>query len=93
MTFIYIYDIMSTTKQKEIKKMFGIYKFEAGLKFTGKIAKTRELAEKYLGETYGRIEKVWTGKWDENGYPTYEDKFVPQYNKEAFVIKELEIVE
>ena len=73
--------------------MFGIYKYEAGLKFTGKIAKTKELAEKYLGEKYGQVEDVWSGKRDENGYPIYVKKFVPWYNKEAFVIKELEIIE
>ena len=73
--------------------MFGIYVYECGLKFTGKIAPTRESAEKYLGNKYGKVESVYTGKLDANGHPIYVDTFVPWYNKDAFVIKELEVVE
>ena len=73
--------------------MFGIYAYENGLKFTGKVAATKEAAEHYLATKYGKIEKCYTGKRDENGYPIYEDKFVPYYNKEAFVIKSLEVVD
>jgi hypothetical protein len=69
--------------------MVGIYKYENGLVFTGVIATSKEKAETYLAEKYGSFEQVFNGKRDENGYPIYERKFVPKYNKSAFVIKEL----
>lgn len=73
--------------------MFGIYAYQGGLKFTGKIAPTREAAEKYLSNKYGKVLPTFTGKYDVDGYPIYAETFVPGYNKEAFVIEELEIVE
>lgn len=79
-------------EKKEGIRMFGIYVYENGLRFTGKIAKTEEEAKKYLGQTYGKIEKVYAHKRDENNCPIYEEKFVPNYNKNAFVIKKLETI-
>lgn len=72
--------------------MFGIYAVECGLQFTGKITSTKEVAEMYLGHKYGKVEQVATGSFDENGHPIYVDTFVPRYNKEAFVIKELDFI-
>ena len=72
--------------------MFGIYKYENGLKFTGKIATTKEAAENFLGQLYGRMEDKFVG-WDDNGEMRYEQVFVPYYNKRAFEIIELETVE
>lgn len=69
--------------------MVGIYKYENGLFFTGVIASSKEKAENYLAEKYGSFERVLSVKRDENGYPIYESELVPQYNKSAFVIKEL----
>ena len=69
--------------------MVGIYKYENGLVFTGEIASSKEEAETYLAKKYGSFEQVFSGKRDENGYPIYENKFVPKYNESAFVIKEL----
>lgn len=69
--------------------MVGIYKYENGLIFTGVIASSKKKAETYLAEKYGSFEQVFNGKRDENGCPIYERKFVPKYNKSAFVIKEL----
>jgi hypothetical protein len=72
--------------------MVGIYKYENGLVFTGVIASTKEEAETYLAKEHGSFEQVFNGKRDENGCPIYEYKFVPKYNKSAFVIKELKQV-
>lgn len=72
--------------------MVGIYKYENGLVFTGIIASSKKNAEAYLAKKYGSFEQVFCGKWDENSYPIYESKFVPSYNKFAFVIKELKQV-
>lgn len=42
--------------------MFGIYKYECGLQFTGIVAKTEEEAWAYLDKKYGReINGVWYG--------------------------------
>jgi len=35
--------------------MVGIYKYENGLRFTGKIAKDEETAWRYLDEKYGLV--------------------------------------
>lgn len=72
--------------------MFGIYKYENGLRFTGKIAKTEQEAKDYLAKTYGTIKPVFTGRRKSDGTPIYEDKFVPGYNKDAFVIKPVELI-
>lgn len=72
--------------------MFGIYKKENGLQFTGKIAKTEQEARDYLSRTYGRIQPVFTGKREKDGTPIYENRFVPGYNKEAFVIQPVELI-
>lgn len=70
--------------------MVGIYKHENGLVFTGVIASSKEKAEAYLAKKYGSVEYVFNGQRDENSCPIYELKFVPKYNKSAFVIKELQ---
>lgn len=72
--------------------MFGIYKFENGLRFTGKVARTEEEAKDYLAKTHGKIQPVFTGKREIDGTPIYENKFVPGYNTEAFVIQFVELV-
>ena len=72
--------------------MFGIYKYENGLQFTGKIANTEKEAETYLANKYGKMELVYSGKHNENNVPLYEEVFIPWYNKESFCIKELELV-
>lgn len=79
-------------QKKEEIKMFGIYKYENGLKFTGKIAATKEAAENFLGQLYGHMEDKFMG-WGDNGEMRYEQVFVPYYNKRAFEIIELETVE
>lgn len=43
--------------KKGDKKMFGIYTFENGLKFTGIIAETEEKAWNYLKEKYNTVNK------------------------------------
>lgn len=72
--------------------MFGIYKYEMGLKFTGKVATSKEKAEEYLGNKYGTWMSFYVG-CDEFGKLIYEERFVPGYNKDAFKIIELEIIE
>ena len=72
--------------------MYGIYKYENGLHFTGKIAHSVEEAEQYLGNKFGKMEEVFTGARDKNNYPIYEKHFVPNYNKDAFKIMPLEII-
>ena len=72
--------------------MFGIYKYENGLQFTGKIANTEKEAKTYLANKYGKMELVYSGKRNENGVPLYEEVFIPWYNTESFCIKELELV-
>lgn len=71
--------------------MVGIYKYENGLRFTGKVCKSHEDAERYLGNKYGR-EYPYPVKF-ENGEWVYENRFVPGYNKDAFKILEVEMVE
>ena len=66
--------------------MFGIYKYENGLEFTGMIAESVADAEKYLENTYGSYENRYTGKRNSNNEPIYEEVFVPKYNKEVFKI-------
>ena len=72
--------------------MFGIYKYENGLQFTGKIARTEQEAKKYLAQTYGKVQPVFTGKREIDGTPIYENRFVPDYNKEAFIIQRIELI-
>lgn len=72
--------------------MYGIYKYEGGLQFTGVVAHSVEEAEAYLGNKHGKMMEHFTGKWDENDYPIYEMRFTPYYNKEAFEIKPLEVI-
>ena len=72
--------------------MVGIYKYENGLKFTGIIAPDKETAEKFLSEKYGCYGKKYVGR-DENGYPKWEECFLPGYNKDAFEILEVSIIE
>ena len=72
--------------------MVGIYQYEEGLKFTGVVAETRENAEEYLKNKYGKILNMPTGERDEQGKPLYEERFVPGYNKEAFKIMEITLV-
>ena len=56
--------------------MVAIYRYECGLKFTGKIAEDEKSAWEYLDKTYGKeCEGIWIG-----------------CNREAFEIKEVEIV-
>jgi len=56
--------------------MVAIYRYENGLKFTGKIASSEKKAWEYLDKVYGQeICGVWCG-----------------CNKEAFVIKKVEII-
>lgn len=71
--------------------MVGIYYYENGLKFSGIVANTEQEAKIYLGNKYGKNQKVFTGKRDNNNFPIYENKFVPSYNEKAFVIKEIEL--
>lgn len=72
--------------------MIGIYQYANGLIFTGAIANSVEEAQAYLANKYGKIEEVYTGETDNCGNPIYKPQFVPNYNKEAFVFKELTIV-
>ena len=72
--------------------MFGIYKYEMGLKFTGIIATSKEKAEEYLGNKYGAWMDFYTG-CDKCGNLIYEKRFVPSYNKDAFKIIKLKIIE
>ena len=72
--------------------MYGIYKYENGLQFTGKIASSIEEAEAYLSNQCGKVEEVFVGKRDENGCPIYEERFIPNYNREAYKILPLEMV-
>lgn len=72
--------------------MFGIYKYENGLRFTGKVARTEQEAKNYLAQAYGKIQPVFTGKRKIDGTPIYENKFIPDYNEEAFVIQFIELV-
>ena len=72
--------------------MFGIYKYENGLQFTGKVAATREAAGNYLGKAHGYKEDRFMG-YGEKGELIYEEVFVPYYNKYAFEIIEIEMVE
>lgn len=72
--------------------MYGIYKYENGLCFTGKIANSIEEAESYLGKRFGKVELVYTGNRDANGYPLYEDRFVPCFNENVYKILPLETV-
>lgn len=71
--------------------MYGIYKYEGGLQFTGMVAHSVEEAEKYLGEKYGKVWEYPIG-YDENDQLIYEKRFTPWYNKEAFKIKPLTVV-
>ena len=72
--------------------MVGIYKYECGLKFTGIIAPDKETAEKFLSEKYGYYSEKYVGR-DENNEAKWEKFFQPWYNKDAFEILELTIVE
>ena len=72
--------------------MFGIYKYENGLQFTGKVAKTEQEAKNYLAQVYGTVKPVFTGKRQTDGTPIYEDRFVPGYNENAFVIQPVDLV-
>ena len=72
--------------------MFGIYKYENGLQFTGKVARTEQEAKNYLAQTHGKIQPVFTGKRENDGTPIYENKLVPGYNEEAFIIQFVELV-
>ena len=58
--------------------MVAIYKYENGLKFTGMIAESAEKADEYLGNKFG----YW-----------YKGVFYPDYNKNAFVFREVELVD
>jgi hypothetical protein len=72
--------------------MFGIYKYENGLQFTGKIARTEQEAKDYLSRAYGRIQSVFTGEREKDGTPIYEARFVPGYNEETFVIQPVKLI-
>lgn len=72
--------------------MFGIYKYENGLQFTGKVAKTEQEAKDYLAKTYGTVKPVFIGKRQPDGTPVYENKFVPDYNENTFVIQSIELI-
>ena len=72
--------------------MFGLYKYENGLQFTGKIARTEEEAKSYIAQICGRIQPVFTGRREEDGTPIYEDKLVPNYNVETFTIQPLDLI-
>lgn len=72
--------------------MFGIYKYENGLQFTGKVARTEQEAKNYLAQTYGKIQPVFIGKREIDGTPIYENEFVPNYNTKAFVIRSVELI-
>lgn len=72
--------------------MFGIYKYENGLQFTGKVARTEQEAKNYLAQIYGKTQLVFTGKRETDGTPIYEKKFVPNYNAKAFVIQFVELI-
>lgn len=57
--------------------MVAIYKYEMGLKFTGKVAKSEKDAWEYLDKTYGHLfYGTWIG-----------------CNRDAFEIKEVEVIE
>ena len=72
--------------------MFGIYKYENGLQFTGKIPRTEEEARSYIAQICGRVQPVFTGNRENDGTPIYENKFVPSYNTEAFVVKPVDLI-
>ena len=57
--------------------MFGIYKFSFGLQFTGLVAETEEAAWAYIEKTYSKE----------------IDGILFHANKDAFVVKKLELVE
>jgi len=57
--------------------MVAIYKYENGLKFTGKIAKSEKEAWEYLDKIHGHLVG---GKW----YGC---------NRRAFEVKEIEVIE
>lgn len=71
--------------------MVGIYKYENGLVFTGVVANTVADAEAYLGNKYGYRE-IEEFSHFENDCPVYTKRFVPRYNKNAFVIKSVEFI-
>lgn len=71
--------------------MIGIYQYRNGLVFTGEIANSVEEAKNYLANKYGITEKILVGH-NNKGEPIYDLKFVPLYNKSAFVFKEVTIV-
>ena len=57
--------------------MVAIYKYENGLKFTGKIAKSEEEAWEYLDKTHGHeINGKWFG-----------------CNRRCYEVKEVEVIE
>ena len=68
---------MILSKEREVNKMVAIYKYEMGLKFIGKIAESEEKAWEYLDKTYGR---QFYGEWI-------------GCNRDAFELKEVEVVE
>ena len=72
--------------------MLAYMKYENGLQFIGKVAKTEQEAKDYLAKTYVTIKPVFTGKRQSDGTPIYENKFVPGYNEDAFVIQPIELI-
>lgn len=71
--------------------MYGIYKIENGLRFTGIVAETEEKAVEYLSNLYGKWEEYPAKDWTPNNRK-YVRKFIPQYNKEAFRIKKVTVI-
>ena len=71
--------------------MVGIYKYENGLKFTGKVAASREEAVAYLEQKHGKYCDTFVG-YAEDGTKMYEKKFYPWYREDAYEIIEIEVV-
>lgn len=70
--------------------MVGIYKYEGGLKFTGKIAESVEEAKAWLKNKYGKKVKIPSHFDKEKGELIYTEVFDPSYNESAFEILPVE---
>jgi hypothetical protein len=70
--------------------MVGIYQYEGGLKFTGKIAETVEEAKAWLGSKYGKKVKIPSHFDKEKREFVYKEVFDPSYNENAFEILPVE---
>lgn len=58
--------------------MYGLFKYEMGLQFTGIVAETKEKIIEYLNNKYAYIYEYKGERYS-----------IPQWNKEAFKIKEI----